>query len=301
MAVKLGVRVQPKGGPVAPQVRPEPNASPQELSAARVVLLIHGFNNSAERAERSYRGIEARLRSQLRGYGTGRLGAIWQFYWPGDQVGRLPVLGQIRGYRESLDNALETGRLLAAFLEEHRHQQICVIGHSMGCRVTLEMMRSIDESPSLRSWSGGNTAFLLAAAVPEAMCREPSGTYPHTHSEWSERVIWSRNDRILHYLFPLGQPREPLEGGPAVGYTGGPTGRWSSSSSLPLYRTRADPLRLGHSQYWGSKEVARRIATLLGLLNVRFLPAAEIPATTLDEERLEDRPLIRRELPSRTE
>jgi pimeloyl-ACP methyl ester carboxylesterase len=301
MAVKLGVRVQPKGGPVAARVGIDPLSSPQELNAARVVLLIHGFNNSAERAERSYQAVEAHLRSQLCRYGMDRLVAVWQFYWPGDQGGHLPGIGKIWGYRESLDNALETGHLLASFLEDHRHRQICVVGHSMGCRVTLEMLRTLDELPSLRRWSGGNTVFLLAAAVPETMCCELLGTYRHRHSEWSERVIWSRNDRILHYLFPLGQPREALEGGPAVGYTGGPTGRWESSSPLSLYRTRADPFRLGHSQYWGSKEVARRIATLLGLLNVRFLPAAEIPATTLDEERLEDRPLIRRELPRRTE
>jgi ribosome modulation factor len=122
------------------------------------------------------------------------------------------------------------------------------------------------------NWSGSNTAFLLAAAVPEVMCREPSGTFGSSHADWTERVIWSRNDRILQYLFPRGQPRDALEHGFAGGYTGGLTGRWKSSSPLPLNRTRQDPLRSGHSQYLESREVARRITVLLGLVDLRLLP-----------------------------
>ena len=302
MPNRISTRTRERGGAVANHVWVEPMSSFADLTAPRILIMIHGFSNHPEDARESYEMMEARLRRQLPVGTTGRLGAIWQFYWPGDHT-QAPWR-QIGAYRHSLADAKKSGRLLARFLLERPRQQVCLVGHSMGCRVTLETLRTLRRARSLlRSADDAvpsRVAFLMAAAVPVRLCREARHPYGNPLANCAERVLWSHEDRVLRLLFRVGQPRDSRESGRAVGLTGGPPGRWTSSDPLPFRRTLRTALATGHSHYWGSSEVARRLAIHLGLRHTRVIPAPATPSASLPHATpASRRPRIRR-LPDRT-
>jgi esterase/lipase superfamily enzyme len=294
--------VRGKGGSVADRIALDPASSILDLHAHRLVILIHGFDNSPAKAGESYAALKAQLMAQLPPGGASRIGAVWEFYWPSDQA-HWPLKRFIRSYRRSLGLVETVGSRLAKFLLLHRRQQICLVGHSMGCRVALEALKNVYQ---VQGGEGAQdhlrTVVLLAAAVPVRQCSRTSAAnrYGSRLSAWADHVIHSRNDRVLHYLFPLGQPNQVGEIGPAVGFVGGPLGRWTSSEPLPLRRTRRDLLALGHGQYWRSSEVARQIIGMLGLRAVRPIATRGLPSVALPEEAQAKNEVAGHALPSRT-
>src|SRR5205809_562422 len=78
----LSVRAQLEGGPVAAQVRWD--GSDRRSQRTRLVILVHGFNNSAAEASTSYGSMIDQLHRGLPAGGVTRLGPIWEFHWPGD-------------------------------------------------------------------------------------------------------------------------------------------------------------------------------------------------------------------------
>jgi pimeloyl-ACP methyl ester carboxylesterase len=288
----LSVRTESEGGPVAPSVQWDGSAV--DLNACHLLILVHGFGNSKAKASGSYGRMIDQLHSNLPPGGATRLGAIWEFYWPGDQARRPLPLATIKGYRASLKEVDAVGKLLGDFLARRpRRQRVSIVAHSMGCRVTLEVVRRARAYAPPDPYPGARIRgiFLLAAAVPVALCKfgGSASAYSTPLPGCAERILYSRNDWVLRYAFPLGQPRRSPERGPAVGLTGGPTLRWRSREATGL----------GHSGYWNSGRVATEIIVRLGIRAIRTapiepLPNARLEALWIDAKRLAERVLPRR-------
>ena len=289
---KLTVRRRPKGGSLRPRVRP--HGSRSDLKAPRLLIFVHGFNNSQAEASKTYRSMVKLLRGNVPTGGMARLGAIWDFYWPGDQAARPLPIALIKGYKDSLDHVDEVGRMLAEFLAaQPRRQYVSIVAHSMGCRVALEVLRRARDSPSPDGYSGARIRgiFLLAAAVPVRQCRigASASLYSTALRGSAERVFYSHSDWVLRCAFPLGQPLRREERGPAVGLTGSPKPRWRSVQATGL----------GHGDYWHDPRVATEIATGLGARVIRTEPLEPLPEARLAKLSVSARKLAQLALPTR--
>jgi pimeloyl-ACP methyl ester carboxylesterase len=288
----LSVRTRPKRGSIAGRVQWDGSAV--DLFATRLVILVHGFNNSTSEATESYGSMIGQLHRNLPAGGLTRLGPIWEFHWPGDQASRSLPVAMIKGYKKSLAEVERVGELLAQFLARRpRWQRVSIVAHSMGCRVTLEALKHARVYAGSGTYPGARIRgiLLLAAAVPVRQCRldEPALHYATPLSGCAERVLYSRSDLVLRCAFPLGQPLRSPERGPAVGLTGDPALRWRSRS----------PTGLGHGDYWKSPRVATEIAVRLGIRAIQSAPIEPLPETRLAGHWIGVKKLMGRGLPKR--
>jgi pimeloyl-ACP methyl ester carboxylesterase len=260
------------------------SGSPEDVQARRHIILIHGFHNSEDRAQKAYAVFLDQMRQVTP---VGRLGAIWPFYWPGNHSNRLV---SIASYSARVSDATEAGRLLAEYLAGLRHRpEVCLIAHSLGCRVALETVARIKEVGGDYHGARITQVCLLAAAVPVVRCRSPYA-FAAALPKSREHIFHSRRDLALRFGFRPGQGiyGEP---GPAVGRDGLPAKRWTTTTNT----------QLRHSQYWGSRDVAREIAEHLGLATARRLASRIIGAEPIADQHwtVNDRTLPSRLPPSR--
>lgn len=264
--------------------------SPRDRDAPRLVLLIHGYNNAEGRASESYdafcQALDAVVPTGIRG-----VGAVWEFYWPGDVPSR-PLARTT--YLLRLRDARFAGEVLGrTWLSDRKGQTVYLIAHSMGCRVALEAVRTIAEERARGTYDGADirAVFLFAAAVPETMCTPDVGWFPASLPGSREYVFYSRSDRVLQVAFRIGQRRarkasgDRREGAPAVGRDGRPDGRWAS-------RIETD---FGHEDYWGSRDLSEDIYQLLVPGRWREIDRRRLPT----RERQSGRQLLRRLTPLR--
>jgi esterase/lipase superfamily enzyme len=220
-----------------------------DLKADRLLILVHGYQNAPSKAREAFETFRRNLRAAV---GTTRpYGAVWGFLWPGDDSNTLI---SIASYAVRVEPAQTAGVRLAEFLRTlESSQRVRLVGHSLGCRVVLETLRELDR---LQADAGAQVdeIFLLAAAVPEPMCRHADG-YPPPNSSRREHVFYSARDTVLRWGFRRGQRgAHQNERGEAVGLRGLPDGRW---------QTPRTDTRLRHGQYWRSRVVAAAVADRL--------------------------------------
>ena len=225
------------------------DGSPLDLqSARRLVLLIHGYNNSEAKASRAFEKFRRNLNNAI------PREELWEVHWPGDLPGLFESLAT---YPVRVPVAMMAGEALERFLATHTSaRSVVIVAHSLGCRVALETAFRIARDPAYRGPQLEHV-FLMAAAVPTALCDQPNKRFPIPVARAAEHVFYSPRDIVLAAGFPnfqhlVGQ----FEEGAAVGYLGLPLNqRWTSRTGVCL----------NHSEYWGSKKVAREIATTLTL------------------------------------
>jgi pimeloyl-ACP methyl ester carboxylesterase len=284
----------------------------------RVIILVHGFNNDFEKAAENYRAF-ARALGDLGGprLGPQEWSQVWKFFWPGYEEPILfrtftesphilarALVADASGsesnallsaatYPRQVGKARQVGVALADYLIDAAHGvlEVILIGHSLGCRVALEVLRRIDER--------GNpvrvpAVCLMAAAVPTYMAAQSTPGSLGSTLRQVERthILFSARDTVLAYTFPAGQALAGEGLYPeAVGLNGRPSGLW---------RAR-DNTRLRHGQYWASSVMASHALRLLGLVPPnrdhlsgeaafepieRPLPVADLPVAMLpDSER----------------
>jgi pimeloyl-ACP methyl ester carboxylesterase len=250
--------------------RVRPSGSPEDVQARRHIILIHGFHNSKDRAQKSYAVFLEQMRGVMPAGRFGRLGAVWPFYWPGNHPNRLI---SIASYSARVSDAGEAGRLLAEYLAGLRHRpEVCLVAHSLGCRVALETVARIREVGGAYHGARITEVCLLAAAVPVVRCRSPYA-FAAALPKSREHVFHSRRDLALRLGFRPGQGIYG-ESGRAVGRDGLPARRWTTTTDT----------RLRHSQYWGSRDVAREIADHLGLTTSRRLVTRIIGAEPIADQ-----------------
>lgn len=236
----------------------------------RLVILIHGFNNSREDAERAYRKFQRALDKSLPPGWRERLGPIWQYHWPGDHPSGII---SAMTYSTRVPVAQQAGPLLAReFIAKLQpDQSVYLVAHSLGCRVALEAVRWIRSERAQDRYGGASVdaVFLLAAAVPMRFCElsaDDATEFPKALEGSEEHVFFSAEDRALGWWFTPGQYAYG-EPGRAVGLHGEPpVNRWASRKDT----------RHGHGDYWTSPHVTSKIGEISWVRDRRFLAAQQL-------------------------
>lgn len=284
---ELSVRTQPAGGPVGPAVEEKTVPSPQ--GRRRLILLVHGYNNSETVARAAYSKFVKRIGDAPGGFA----GPIFKFFWPGD-AGSNPLVSAL-SYPWEIHPAIDSARLLAEYVRNLSGPQgtlvdVDLVGHSLGCRLVLELIEDLIASPPLRARI--RTVCLMAAAVPVRRVEEGAELHRAAIGPENRLVLYSRSDTVLHFAFPVGEMAAGEGFLPhAVGRFGDPAECWTAKSEMPSY---------AHGDYWGGSDSYRSVATLLGFLTSRSIPETAMPSRLLSETGApSNRELDSRELPLR--
>jgi pimeloyl-ACP methyl ester carboxylesterase len=259
--LELYLRGKPEGGKL--RIPGEIRALPDALARRECLVLVHGFNNTDSEAAVAYFGFRGR---QQEIFGTPDPVAFdrrfGDAYWPGDAdwwsfFDKVDFLI----YPSSVHTAVKAAPELAKLLWRMPNlERVDFIGHSLGCRVTLETLVQL----RTRTLPRIGRIVLMAAAVPSEML-ERGGKFHALLMELAAegttiQVLHSKQDSVLHYAFPPGQS---LAGGKEASDRA--LGRFGPSPFMPGYRatlTDREIAGASHSDYWGhSKTPPSRLAT----------------------------------------
>lgn len=246
---RLSFRERPAGG----DVRTEPSdAEYRELTVRRrLVLLIHGYNNDLQDSEDAYRGFEA-LQRVLAGLDDDTPvagGRLVQVYWPGDaDWGKVSALFYPWSIKRAQQTAAALADTLARAARESGHKQLDIVAHSMGCRLTLELLKQLRAQGDITV----GRVVLMAGAVPTFLL-DPRRDRQKLRAAFDAVLsdaglsLYSPDDKVLAYAFPLGQTVAPGEGffPTALGHA-----LWADAAS-PVNLAQSENPGAGHSDYWG--------------------------------------------------
>lgn len=217
----------------------------------RFILLLHGYNVSEKGGQKALHGFERRLRR----YSASLGGDLGWLMWPGDL--KVPLIGGA-AYPFKVTAASKIGERIARFLEKLRNHngdpsEIVVVAHSLGCRVTLEALRTLLE----RGAPANISIMLMAAAVPVSEIQQGGRLRAAALYALRRAVMHSKHDWVLQTLFRAGQSLTPGEKfwPQAVGTAGQPGEVWGESFLMQGF---------GHSSYWSSAETAKIFAQWMG-------------------------------------
>jgi pimeloyl-ACP methyl ester carboxylesterase len=255
---RLSFRQRAQGG----EVKPEPS-EPEYLKLTcrrRLLLLIHGYNNDLKAGEEAYRGFEAVQRelAKLDDDKPVAAGRLMQIYWPGDaDWGIVSALF----YPRSIERARQTAAALADTLgraaRESGHKQLDIVAHSMGCRLTLELLKQLRTKSDITV----GRVVLMAAAVPTFMLEprpdrhELRAAFDRVLSDAS-LSLYSSSDMVLAVAFRLGQSAATGEGffPTALGH------EFWADAVAPVTLTQQENPNAGHSDYWGWNQKPQSLA-----------------------------------------
>lgn len=246
---------------------PEAQTDDFELHTSRLIILIHGYNNSQDEALDSYRKF-------LKNTGLDKATPIGQacgFLWPGDKAWGL---FSMFSYPFELKPAKQSAALLHDFLVKQTVPgnwplEVMIICHSLGSRVGLELVNQLVKRRSSNKLE--YRACFMAAAVPVFMVESGGALSSAVRAVNQSMVLYSDDDIVLHFAFPLGQtvagegifPR-------AVGRYGQPTGGvWSKRKDMGAHD-------YNHWHYWGHAESASSVRNFLGMTTKNVISTTEI-------------------------
>lgn len=227
------------------------------LAPRDLVVVIHGFNNTAEKAV--FKFATARDALQQNGFKGAVAGYSWDANTQQDPLA-------MTGYHEGKRNAAANGTNLAAFVVEYAKlnpkTRIHLVGYSMGARVALETLKALDEDPAFVSAGRPLASVQLAGAAVKADEVELGHPYGYPIVNRTAVLInyYSPEDNKLGYYFPL------KEGGRALGVLDieHPVNKPANYSSvnvvkeLPKYtktgKVDDDEYGDNHSGYLGTRE-----------------------------------------------
>jgi hypothetical protein len=261
---ELTARVIPAGGEVAREVSWIRSAvSP--FGHRQIVILIHGYANSQPDACASFQTCIDNLAKLPPPASTTIPAPFFKFYWPGDT--NIRAFSEL-SYPWEITPAVDSGKRLATFLEGLSGPggtpvELHLIAHSLGNRVTLEMMKAFSATKNplviFRSYT------LMAAAVPVGFVSDPARLLAACSVPRRTQALCSISDQVLHLAFPLGETAAGEGFFPeAVGRFGHPDRAWGKTIPMSDY---------GHGDYW------KMDTTSWFLANFLELPVALPPVT----------------------
>ena len=264
-----------------------------------VLLLVHGYANSATAARESWAAFLAGIAAVKIGGWMPQNPAGVQ--WPGDEP--IIVVNQAAYPQKigvSRDSASRIGTFLRATAGGTTGPPILlsIVAHSLGCRLVAELLQGLSQPPAHRVIV--DRVVLMAAAVPTD--RVDRGKPLRPGVEWAGGVgaLFSEGDNVLKLAFPIGE----TAGGDgffptAVGRHGGPGSTWLSTQQM----AHAGAL-YGHSNYWPGAESAAAAAAFLRIPVAGAIPARGTARNTpaesnvIDSRRLGGRRIAGRTLPA---
>ena len=227
----ISARVDNAGGPVSNTITPA-NFSPR---APRLIILIHGYNVNRPNGEAGFNAFGQLLQNHNVPE-LSVLGQVIGFLWPGD-VDIKFIAGLF--YPVKMQAARDSAARLAEFLLALRGpngspMQIVLIAHSLGNRLSLEMITDLLAQPN-RTW-GRIEGFVLMAAAVIVGDVDMQGRLSPAAKSLRTRTLFSEADKILHWAFPPGETAA-LEGffPQAVGRFGNPYSAWTERFDLQPY------------------------------------------------------------------
>jgi pimeloyl-ACP methyl ester carboxylesterase len=231
-----------------------------------VLILIHGYNNSRTDALNSYSQFLDNLKKK---FGT-QTGQVAEFHWPGDEPNKIiSTLSYPNQIKPAIDSAKELASFLAG-LQRAGPMVINLVGHSLGCRVIMEL---------LAHWTGGlppgifiGAIILMAAAVKVKAVDEGGALRAAAVLTLKNPVLYSKGDPVLQWAFPMGETAAGEGFFPtAVGRTGGPPNTWHISTPMSH-----DGQAYVHGSYWPGDESSTAAAFALG-----GAPASKTPENVI--------------------
>jgi hypothetical protein len=222
----------------------------------KLVLFIHGFNDTREFAESAYQEF-----LENSGISDGALsGQPCFLHWPSNR--NWGILSPAC-YVVDPPIAVKAGQLLYAFLKQRvmpgpEPLHVTIISHSLGVRVALEALAqaAADGDPRKPRFDALCT---MAAAVCVSAVESGGNLLPAVQSSQKSTVLFSGDDMALDLGFPVGETVAGEGFFPtAVGHAGEPSTLWTNRSDMGVFS-------YGHSDYWPGKESASSVARFLGL------------------------------------
>ena len=267
----------------------QPDLNPADvLTPWSFVLLIHGYNNDMSAGRDAYEGFR-RTQRDVGGIDDEEpvtRTSLVDVYWPGDADWGI---ASFLYYPFSIDKAKTTASALAGALGTavtlHGFKQIDIVAHSMGCRVTLELLRHLERVPGVLV----RRVVFMAGAVPTFMF-EPEEVHGlrsalDVVASAGALSLFSPADNVLSVAFPLGQTL----GGSGEGLLPTALGHGMlCGTGLPPHLMQNQVPGADHSDYWGwkaqtldkARDAGARVRAFLDLGPIRERRVAErvIPA-----------------------
>lgn len=269
----ISLRQLDRGG----EVLDPPKLSPSNVlgTSWHYVLLIHGYNNDLKAGQDAYEGFRL-VQRQIGNVGPGQPATerpLVDIYWPGDAD--WGIVSSLY-YPWSIEKAKRAASVLARALAEavslNGFKQVDVIAHSMGCRLTLELLKELRAVPGIIV----RRVVFMAAAVPTFMLMSGEMLRAAYDSVLIQGAVslFSPTDPVLALAFPLGQ----TAGGTGEGWFPTALGHdcWASPFA-PANIYQQPVIGASHSDYWGWKEETRGMARQAGLRAREFLGLGTIP------------------------
>jgi esterase/lipase superfamily enzyme len=218
----------------------------------RVVLFVHGFNNTYDAALASYEQAIARLAGELPPAAEFS-NSVCRFFWPGDaNLGPISFIS----YPTEIEDAVQSAAELETFLrrvyeEDPVDAPLTIVAHSLGCRVVLELVHRLRGADWFQAALSGVCLMAAAVDVDTVAVGGPLYDAATFCAARGLTVLTSDADSVLHYVFPLGSTLAEPGSGRALGRFGPPPG-------LPASAWPIDTLR--HGDYWPMEEpLLRRV------------------------------------------
>ena len=227
--------------------------------AGSVLLLVHGYANSASAARQSWTSfLDGIARAKIGGWMPQNPTGV---QWPGDEP--IVVVNQA-AYPQKIGVSRESARRINAFLRGLGGAGtppivLSIVAHSLGCRLVAELLECLSLPPA--HGIVVDRVALMAAAVPTDRVDRGKPLRPGVEWAGGIQALHSEGDHVLKLAFPIGE----TAGGDgffptAVGRHGGPGATWRSTEQL----AHAGQL-YGHSNYWPGAESAAAVAAFLGI------------------------------------
>jgi hypothetical protein len=253
---EISLRERCYGGAVRRRAKESPEGILRR--SRRVLLLVHGFNVSLCAAEKSYEKFVGALPFRWRGR------TLWT-YWPGDATisgqgsndpaGLWSDLWSVIRYSWQANQAEESALVLRDYLEEATNERtfpvrLSIIAHSLGCRLALEFIRLLGTRKNVKL----ELVILMAAAVPQYLCKPHQRYDLSTHGDTNFIIYYSYRDEVLLGAFRPGQfaaatdPTSRIFGRAAIGRKG-------LTGTIPS-NVRQRQVFHRHGGYWSDRDIA---------------------------------------------
>ncbi len=287
----------------------EPSGEPRMAKPAEIdrlgkavpsalLLLVHGYNNDVQEATEAFDAFESLQRSIVakKDYAPGT--AVVHVFWPaGNHFWQfMAAIRRVPAVATAFADSLEA---IAAL--QQRALFVNVVAHSLGCRLTLEVVRALASKPSSRIVF--DRLMFFAAATATALLEAPPDSR-QIRQAWAARIqggarsLYSPADDVLSAAFPMGST---LAGGgepkmaTALGHD------YWASATRPADLGQAENRGAGHSDYWGWKSQTAQTNGLFAASEAHaFLQLASgsrpLPVQYQPDRIQEDRELARREM-----
>lgn len=188
---------------------------PARLAGKRVLILIHGYNNTWDNVRGAYNILSTNFRNILAKHTPSQYDEIVGFIWPGGdsalEYGKAKK--RVKAHFESLANLIL--ELVSEKTEDNKPRiktTIDIMAHSLGCYLTLSALTFY--MPTIGAQYIRNL-FLMAAAVDDELIQYGEHFYRATQTCKTVYVFHSKQDTTLRVWYRLGDV-----GGAALGCSG---------------------------------------------------------------------------------